>query len=340
LAETAPFLTFDAGAVRAGPWRGEEPGAGWASVFKAFAAEAEDAPPLIGAYAREGETLVFTPRFAPSPGLTLRAWFQPESGAAISARLAPAAGAAAAPSTRIEAIYPSTNLWPANQLKFYIHFSAPMSVGHAWKHVRLMEEGRKIEGAFVEIEQELWDGAGRRLTVLFDPARIKRGLRDHEEQGLPLNEGRPVVLEIDRAWPDAAGAPLVSGARKFIDVIAEVRQPVDPRLWAIMAPAGANDPLIVDLPRPLDHAVALNAIHVERHGVRVAGKAELAREETRWSFTPSRPWQPGVHNLVVDKFVEDLAGNKLARLFDVDTADPAQQAPAPDAVLLEFIVGL
>lgn len=309
-------------------------------MFKIIAG-ADEAIPLMGAYEREGAAVLFTPRFAPTSGVVVRTSFTAEDGATASVNFGGGGPPPVRkPTTRIETIYPSTTTWPANMLKFYIYFSAPMSVGQAWDHLRLIEKGVKIDGAFVEIEQELWDGEGRRLTVLFDPARIKRGLVDHEEHGLPLNEGRPVTLEIDADWKDAEGAPLIEGVRREIEVAAEIRTAIDPREWKVSAPVAAREPLIVDLPRPLDHAVARRAIHVERDGVRVAGTAALERDETRWLFTPRGVWQPGVHNLVIDKFIEDLAGNKLGRLFDVDTSDPAQQGMVPDAVLMEFVVGL
>ena len=55
---------------------------------------------------------------------------------------------------------------------------------------------------------ELWDPSQTRLTVLFDPARIKRGLVPNAQLGLPLRAGRRYRLEIDSAWPDAQGVAL------------------------------------------------------------------------------------------------------------------------------------
>ena len=41
--------------------------------------------------------------------------------------------------TRVVQVYPSASEFPENQLKFYIEFSAPMSHGEAWKHIRLLK---------------------------------------------------------------------------------------------------------------------------------------------------------------------------------------------------------
>ena len=47
----------------------------------------------------------------------------------------------------------------------------------------------------------------RRLTVLFDPARLKRGLAPHREAGYPLRRGEPVSLVVDATMRDARGSP-------------------------------------------------------------------------------------------------------------------------------------
>ena len=47
---------------------------------------------------------------------------------------------------------------PANELKLYIYFSAPMSRGEAWKHIHLLDDaGKPVPLAFLELDQELWD---------------------------------------------------------------------------------------------------------------------------------------------------------------------------------------
>src|ERR1019366_3883018 len=91
-------------------------------------------------------------------------------------------------STRVLAIMPTRATLPRNALRLYVHFSAPMSEGFAAGHVRLVDAatGAGIPDAFLVMDPELWDPERRRLTVLFDPARIKRGLAPHLEVGYPL----------------------------------------------------------------------------------------------------------------------------------------------------------
>ena len=52
-------------------------------------------------------------------------------------------------------------------------------------------------------------------------------------------------------------------------------------------------------------------------GKRVEGTVEVAEKETIWRFQPKASWKPGTYRLVVDQELEDLAGNNVARPFEV-----------------------
>ena len=79
-----------------------------------------------------------------------------------------------------------------------------MSRGEAGRRIRLRRaSGAEVSEPFLEIDEELWDPEGRRLTLLFDPGRIKRGLLSREEAGGALIPGERYSLIIDGGWPDA-----------------------------------------------------------------------------------------------------------------------------------------
>ena len=40
-----------------------------------------------------------------------------------------------------------------------------------------MPSGQAVADPFLELDEELWSTDGRRFTLLFDPGRIKRGLK-------------------------------------------------------------------------------------------------------------------------------------------------------------------
>ena len=139
-----------------------------------------------------------------------------------------------------------------------------MSRGEAWQHIHLLDENRKpITGAFVEIDQELWDPSYRRLTVLFDPGRIKRGLAPNQQMGLPIVEGKHYTLLIDREFHDAHGAPLQEAFRKAFRGGPVDRVPPDPLQWRVAEPkSGTREPLVVDFPKPLDYALLQRLLEV------------------------------------------------------------------------------
>ena len=242
--------------------------------------------------------------------------------------------ARAEPTARVLAIYPSGDRLVRNQLKLYVQFSTSMSEGQAARHVRLVraDSGEAIESPFVA-EPELWDRERRRLTLLFDPGRLKRGLRSHEEAGYPLQEGVPVRVVVDEGFRDATGAPLRERFEQRYEVEGDLRARVDPRNWECRLPAaGTTDALRVRFDRPLDHALLQHALDVtDDAGRPVPGRPEIGAAERSWTFTPAAPWQAGEYRLAIDPRLEDLAGNSLARVFDRDLErDAAPADPARD----------
>src|SRR5205823_4904480 len=151
----------------------------------------------------------------------------------------------------VTAVYPSADVLPENALRLYVHFSTPMARGGAYEHVRLLRDGKPVEGTFLELGEELWNADGTRFTLFFDPARVKRGLKPREELGPALEEGKAYTLVIDRTWPDENGVPLKEGFRKAFKVGPPDDAPVDPAKWQIAPPAGAK-PLAVTFEKPLD----------------------------------------------------------------------------------------
>ena len=321
----------------------------WQELFAVYVdgGAAEGArPAVLGSYRVEDGLLRFTPRFPPAAGVGYRAVFQP-------GRLPQPADAQASPVVArfvipkppsapavVDAVYPSSGRLPENLLKFYLHFSAPMSRGEAYRHIHLLDAaGRPVEGAFLEVGEELWDPDGKRFTLFLEPGRIKRGLKPREDLGPILEAGKKYTLVIDRDWNDARGNPLAEPYHKPFTAAAAAETPPDPKSWTVAPPpAGTTRPLDVRLPGPLDHALLQRLLRVtDAAGTEVPGAETVSDEETRWRFTPARPWQAGDYRLTVDAALEDLAGNSVGRPFEVDAVRPPAPASAR-AVTLPFSV--
>lgn len=268
---------------------------------------------------RDG-ALTFRPRFPLAAGMHYRAVFRVGGSAEVVADF-DGPKLDRTPTTRVEHVYPTTNTLPANQLKLYLYFSAPMARGEAWRRVHLLQQdgpdkGKEVELPFLELNQELWDPEYRRLTILFDPGRIKRGLVPNKEDGAPLMEGREYSFVIDPEWIDARGNRLAEGYRKTFRVAAADRKPPEPKQWHVTAPkAGSTNPVVIDFGKPMDYALLTRLIEVPG----VAGTVAIDKNESEFRFTPAQPWKAGSYRIEVGALLEDLSGNRIGRAFDVDT---------------------
>jgi hypothetical protein len=240
----------------------------------------------------------------------------------------------------VEHVYPSAGVLPSNDLKLYVYFSAPMSRGEAWEHLHLLgADSKPLPDVFLEFNQELWDASNQRLTVWFDPGRIKRGLTSNVTLGPPIEEGRLYTLQIDRGWKDARGVPLVEGFKKTFRGGPADRIAPDPKQWRVTAPqSGTSEPLVVDFPESMDYVGLQKMLSVSGARGPVAGEAAIERQETRWSFTPRQPWTAGNYQLVVNAALEDLAANRIGQLFDMDVFDKVTESVETKTVSVQFAV--
>jgi hypothetical protein len=301
----------------------------------------KDAQRVFGKYRWENDQLIFESRFGASAGVTYRAVARfPGKSAAIATCEATIPKKDLKPSTKVTIVYPTANELPENLLKFYVHFSAPMSTGEAYKHIALeTSSGQKIVLPFLEIAEELWDKTNTRLTLLLDPGRIKRGLVPREEDGPILVAGQAYRFRVMADWPDAEGAPLVGEVVKEFKVIGQDTTQPAPLDWKIITPrAGGKDPIVIDLLEPLDHAIVARGIRVyDADGVEIEGGVALARQEREWRFTPDQIWRAGAYELRVDDVIEDLVGNNVTRPFELDRFDEVK-APEEKKVRLKIEV--
>ena len=322
----------------------------WPSIFAVYTLDTTggeeavpvDRPPVAGDWDVDAGAIRFRPRYPLVPGLTYVARFDLGRGEPPFEASFLLPRDEAEPSTVVSAVYPTASELPENLLKLYLHFSAPMGRGEAYEHIRLLDaEGRDHQHAFLVVGEELWDASQRRLTLFFDPGRIKRGLRPHLEAGPPLIEGHSYRLVIDAGWRDAEGLPLARGFEKAFTAGAADRRSPDPGGWRIEAPAaGTRAPLEVAFDESLDHGLLSRVVRVtDAGGSPVAGSVEIADHERRFRFVPEAPWRSGDYQVMVDSVLEDQAGNNLRQVFDLDVRAPKPGGPpVEDVVTLDFTV--
>ena len=316
-------LRLDGGAFRVAGWPPPRaaPATGWPSVFAVYvvSSSAGDVPALLGTYSVEAGALVFRPSFPFAPGVRYRAVFHAPGGGAAIEKTFDGPPLDTKPVARVERVYPSGTVLPSNQLRLYIYFSAPMSRGEAGQRIHILDaDGKALPGVLLPGE-ELWDPTFQRLTMTFDPGRIKRGLTSNEKMGPPIADGKRYTLVVDREWRDARGVPMVERFSKPFRGGPADRQPPDPKTWRVTAPkAGTSAPLAIIFPKPMNYPLLQRMLQVSGARGPVAGTARVDRGETEWTFTPSAPWTSGAYQLVVDTGLEDLAGNHIGQPFDID----------------------
>ncbi|MDP7050450.1 MAG: hypothetical protein QF600_00845 [Verrucomicrobiota bacterium] len=271
--------------------------------------------PLLGAFETTDNTVTFTPRFPLLANQRYEAAVLPD-GPKVSYTTPASTGSA----PRIIAIHPTTDALPANHLKFYLQFSEPMEQGGITRHFKLLDaNGREVPEPFRDTE--LWSNDGRRLTLWFHPGRQKTGVNLNVDLGPVLMEDVRYTLVIDDSWKSQAGRPLGITVKKPFRALAADRSQPDPKQWQLTTPqTGTREPLTLRFNEPLDWALLHTQLTVEN----VSGKSTVINSEREWRFTPNSPWKHGRHQLLVGWELEDLAGNNLKSLFEVDL----RKAPA------------
>ncbi|MPR36224.1 hypothetical protein GBK04_23480 [Cytophagaceae bacterium SJW1-29] len=251
----------------------------------------------------------------------------------------PLADAADAP--RLLAIFPSQDTLPENLLKIYLHFSQPMQEGKSNEYVFLIKnDSDTVQGAFLNLQPELWNPERTVLTLWLDPGRIKRDLHPNTLLGAPLQKNGRYRIEISSQWKDQQGTPLPQlYTKSFVTSRRDSLSPV-PAKWALVPPLGSTtQPLKVDFKESLDHSLITESLRVQdENGQMIRGTWQVGEEEKTAYFKPSETWKAGIYTLSVRTILEDLAGNNLNRPFDRDVTRPNPKVPTDEFMEIPFVI--
>jgi hypothetical protein len=310
----------------------EAPGpAAWEALFhvRVQAANLDASPPpaVAGRYTLTDRGVRFTPAFPLQPGRRYDvrvnlARLHRDGTRVLATTIGLPGGQTPAREARVVGVSPAGETVPENLLRIYLWFSAPMSRESGLGHVALFDERGEVTDAFLPVDGGFWNHDFTRYTLFFDPGRVKSGILPRERMGRPLVAGRRYRLVVAPTWHDARGAPLVEPFEHRFRAGAAATRALDMATWQITTPpAGSREPLTVRFPAPLDHALAMRAIGVETSGgAALDGDVSIDAGDLRWQMVPREPWRAGRFTLVALDVLEDPAGNRLGRAFEVAAA--------------------
>ena len=301
----------------------------------------KDQPAMLGSWAIVDRRVRFTPMFPLDAGRPYAVVFTPPGGTPLSATVSlPARDMT--PTTVVSNVYPTADVVPENQLRLYVHFSAPMGQKGGREYVHLFDaDGREVKDPFLPLDTEFWNSDRTRYTVFFDPGRVKRGIKPNRDMGPSLKEGNTYTLVVDAEWLDGENRKLKEAYKRTFRVGPPDLKPIDPKAWVLSVPkAGSRDPFVVTFPESLDHALLLRAMSVvDSRPERLNGQAQVGAKELSWSFIPQDAWKPGHHSIVVQSLVlEDLSGNRIGRPFEVDQFDHSDRPSETAKFWIPFVI--
>jgi hypothetical protein len=319
-----------AGKLPAGPLTQQQ---GEAVLAVALVADKAPGPSMLGKYVRNGNELTFTPRFPLSAGATYRASLRAVGSITALDYHVPLPAAKAPP--RVVKIYPTADVLPANHLRFYIYFDRPMRGGkELFKHLAIIDhKGKEIEEPW--LIDEIWDEENNCLILYIHPGRIKWGVELRELMVPVLYEKRSYALVVRGEWTDLEGNKIGKDTIKKFRTTPEDRVRIELSEWKLTAPtAGTRDAVVLTLSKSVDYRSLHTGLTVRNaRGQSIAGTIAIGKDEMSWRFTPTQPWQAGLHQVSVSPDLEDVAGNTPSRPFDMDLLTPKRQ---PQKLQFEF----
>jgi hypothetical protein len=297
---------------------------------------------MAGTFAIDAPRVRFEPAFPFAAGVRYRVRVDASTlpgGAAAPVTfefdVAPAVVSAAP--TSVTAVSPRSDTLPANLLRLYVHFSAPMGREGGAGHVRLLDgAGRPVDDVFLPLDADLWNGDRTRYTLLLDPGRVKTGIAPNDTLGRALVAGRRYTLLVEATWRDEHGRPLSTAYRHEFLAGPPVESALDPARWRITPPrVSTRDALVVTFPRLMDEALAVRAIGVEAESNPLDGQPSMGDGARTWRFVPAQPWTAGSYRLVALGILEDPAGNRIGRPFELAPSDTSREV---DRTVVPFMI--
>ncbi len=293
-------------------------------------------PPIVGQISVRGDSIVFSPfiAFRENQPYTL-VWRNKDI---VHFQIA---SQQFSPPPVLKEVFPTASVIPANQLKFYVYFSSPMQEGKAYEYINILDQnGNILPSPFVPLQPELWDETHTRLTLWLDPGRVKRGLGSHEKHGEILQPNDTILFQVLAGWENMKGQAIPRDYTCAYTIGDYDRTSPEPGIWGLEIPAAlSEDTLKIHLGESLDRVLLEKYLSiVDDYHEEISGTVVILDEEKIWAFVPDTQWKKGKYSIVINTFLEDLAGNNVNRLFDRDIAVDSYTEDHGEHVYLLFEV--
>ncbi len=298
----------------------------WASLFHLKTQPTN--PPVIGDYDIIEGQIVFIPRFLPDPSLAYIVSFSFETlnkllGKEVGNGTFKETVTFTAPSStnpNILSLSPEQDELPQNILRIYIHFSSPMSFQNPYDFISIIDqEGKEVFEPFVIVPQGLWNIDRTRLTLLFHPGRIKRGVGPNMTEGDILHVGDTYQLKISNKWKGSNGKRLKEAFTKTFTVGDAINEKIDYKNWKLATDKGR---LTIKTKHPLDQALAKRMLLIRaKDGTLLNSYVEF---NNSYKITVCWKKHQGKElELVIDPRLEDVCGNTPLNAFDYESGNKA-----------------
>ncbi|MCF2502654.1 Ig-like domain-containing protein [Dyadobacter sp. CY107] len=289
---------------------------------------------ILGDFSKEGDLIVFEPLVPFTRGLDYQIYIQNQNSGTFGIPMADASDA-----PELVQFFPSADTLPENLLKVFLHFTHPMREGQSGKFVTLIKnDSDTIQGAFLDLQPELWNENRTILTLWLDPGRIKRDLQPNIKLGAPLQNHTSYQIIVSREWQDTNGGKLKTAFKKsFITTSRDSISPA-PARWKLALPKrSTNQPIKVHFKESLDHSLLTETLSITTDsGHPLTGKWLIGPKEKSAQFTPGEPWNHNNYILQVETRLEDLAGNNVNRAFDRDVSKGNTPPSSAETVKIHF----
>jgi len=294
----------------------------WSSFFTVISSKSNS--PIKGLYRVSNDQVIFTPENDPDPSDQFMVTFSyPNLNVLMQNSLQEAATFSdivsfTQPSSNqpeVTAFIPNLKEVPANLLRFYVYFSAPMGADNPYDHITIQDkEGNMLDKPFVIVPEGLWNIDRTRLTLLLHPIQE---MGQEDVIGDVLLAGNSYTLKIKTDWKGASGQPLKENFTQTINASNPLRGAMNINIWALSAETNSIGILKVITDHPLDQPLAKRMLFIRNDkGQILPSRVEFDNAEQLkilWKLDGSKSLE-----LLIDPRLEDVCGNTPHYAFDLD----------------------